>query len=53
MTKSEIGSIISYLIPLGIAYTGAIYDNPYIIILGSVILVVLSTKAAILCFKYK
>lgn len=51
MTKSEVKTIISYSVPLSIAYVGAIFDKPYIIILGSSLVLILAIITAITYHK--
>jgi hypothetical protein len=40
MTKSEVKIITSYLIPLGVVYVGVMLDDLYIIIAGSLAILI-------------
>jgi hypothetical protein len=51
MTKSEVKIIISYLAPLGVAYAGAILEDPYIIITGSSAVLIRAIISAITYHK--
>jgi hypothetical protein len=42
MTKSEVKIIISYLVPLSVTYVGTMLDKPYIIITGSLAILILA-----------
>jgi len=47
MTKSEVKIIISYLVPLSVTYVGGMLDNAYIIISGSLAILILAIITAI------
>jgi len=47
MTKSEVKIIISYLVPLSVVYVGVTLDNPYIIISGSLAILILAIITAV------
>jgi len=47
MTKSEVKIIISYLVPLSVTYVGGMLDNTYIIISGSLAILILAIITAI------
>lgn len=51
MTKSEVGIVVSYLVPLSIVYTGTLYDNPYIVIVGSLVVLLLVCITTIMFHK--
>jgi hypothetical protein len=51
MTKSEVKIIISYLVPLSVTYVGGMLDNAYIIISGSLAILILAIITAITFHK--
>jgi hypothetical protein len=51
MTKSEVKTLVAYLVPLTITYIGTTIDEPYIVIAGSLSILGLAIKSLIQCNK--